>query len=70
MDTKTAAQERFESALDGLIKLSNRIHAYPELGFEEEKSSGWLGESLVVPRPISTSASRTTVLKPCTSPRN
>jgi amidohydrolase len=46
MDAKTAARERFESARDGLIKLSHRIHAHPELGFEEEKSSGWLCESL------------------------
>lgn len=46
MDTKKAARERFDSARDGLIKLSHRIHAHPELGFEEEKSSGWLCESL------------------------
>jgi amidohydrolase len=46
MDTKTAARERFESAQEGLIRLSHRIHAHPELGFEEEKSSGWLCESL------------------------
>src|ERR1700730_14945409 len=46
MDTKPAARERFDSARDGLINLSHRIHAHPELGFEEEKSSGWLCESL------------------------
>src|SRR6267143_4153773 len=46
MDTKTAARERVDSARDGLINLSHRIHAHPELGFEEEKSSGWLCESL------------------------
>src|SRR5580693_3030735 len=46
MDTKIAARERFDSARDGLIKLSHRIHAHPELGFEEEKSSSWLCESL------------------------
>jgi amidohydrolase len=46
MDTKTAARERFDSARDGLIELSHRIHAHPELGFEEEKSSAWLCESL------------------------
>ena len=39
MDTKTAARERFDSARDSLIELSHRIHAHPELGFEEEKSS-------------------------------
>jgi amidohydrolase len=46
MDLKTAAQERFGSARDGLIELSHRIHAHPELGFEEEKSSSWLCEAL------------------------
>jgi hypothetical protein len=46
MDTKLAAQERFESAREGLIELSHRIHAHPELGFEEEKSSVWLCEAL------------------------
>jgi amidohydrolase len=47
MDPKLAAQERFESARDGLIELSHRIHAHPELGFEEEKASAWLCESLI-----------------------
>jgi amidohydrolase len=46
MDAKTAARERFEAARDGLIELSHRIHAHPELGFEEEQASSWLCESL------------------------
>lgn len=46
MDTKSAARERFDSARAGLIDLSRRIHAHPELGFEEEQSSTWLCESL------------------------
>lgn len=46
MDTKSAAKERFQSAREGLIALSHRIHAHPELGFEEEKSSSWLCDSL------------------------
>jgi amidohydrolase len=46
MDAKAAAQERFEAHRDGLIELSHRIHAHPELGFEEEKASGWLCEML------------------------
>jgi amidohydrolase len=46
MDAKSAARERFDSARDGLIDLSHRIHARPELGFEEEQSSSWLCESL------------------------
>ncbi len=46
MDAKSAAKECFQSARDGLIALSHRIHAHPELGFEEEKSSSWLCDSL------------------------
>ena len=46
MDAKSAARERFESSRDALVELSHRIHAHPELGFEEEKSSTWLCESL------------------------
>ena len=46
MDAKAAAQERFDAERAGLIELSHRIHADPELGFEEEKASRWLCESL------------------------
>ena len=46
MDAKSAAQARIQSAREGLIDLSHRIHAHPELGFEEEQASGWLCESL------------------------
>ncbi|MGH7836985.1 MAG: M20 family metallopeptidase [Candidatus Binataceae bacterium] len=46
MNTKSAARERFASARDELIKLSHRIHAHPELGFEEEHASSWLCEAL------------------------
>ena len=46
MDAKAGARERFESVRDGLIELSHRIHAHPELAFEEEKASAWLCESL------------------------
>jgi amidohydrolase len=46
MDPKSAAQERFNAARDGLVELSHRIHANPELGFEEEQASTWLCESL------------------------
>jgi amidohydrolase len=46
MDAKSAARERLDSDRDELIKLSRRIHAHPELGFEEEKASTWLCESL------------------------
>jgi amidohydrolase len=46
MDAKVAARERFEIARDGLIQLSHRIHAHPELGFEEERASTWLCDAL------------------------
>lgn len=46
MDAKSGARERFESIRSGLIELSHRIHAHPEIGFEEEKASTWLCERL------------------------
>ena len=46
MDVKSAAQERFDSAREEFIELSHRIHAHPELGFDEVKASAWLCESL------------------------
>ncbi len=46
MDAKSAARERFDAERVGLIELSHRIHADPELGFEEEKAATWLCESL------------------------
>jgi amidohydrolase len=46
MDLKHAARERFVSACDGLVALSHRIHANPELGFEEEQASTWLCATL------------------------
>jgi amidohydrolase len=46
MQPKAGARERFNSAQHDLIALSHRIHAHPELGFEEEKSSSWLCDAL------------------------
>ena len=46
MDLKTAARSRFEAMRPAVIALSHRIHAYPELGFEEEQASTWLAEML------------------------
>jgi len=46
MDAKSAVRDCFESAQDRLVELSHRIHAHPELGFEEEQASSWLCESL------------------------
>ena len=45
MDAKAAARERVERARDDLVALSHRIHAHPEVGFEEEHASAWLGDA-------------------------
>jgi amidohydrolase len=46
MDAKAGARERFDTVRDSMINLSHRIHANPELGYEEEKASAWLSEVL------------------------
>jgi len=46
MDAKEAARERMNTARDGLVELSHRIQANPELKFKEEKSSAWVAEAL------------------------
>src|SRR5262249_51092499 len=46
MDSKAGARERFDAARESLIALSHRIHAHPELGFEEERACAWLSEML------------------------
>ena len=47
MDAKAAARERVERTGDDLVALSHRIHAHPELGFEEERAATWVAEALV-----------------------
>jgi amidohydrolase len=46
MDAKDGAREAFARATPSLIALSHRIHAHPEVGFEEERATAWLGDSL------------------------
>lgn len=46
MDAKTAARERFKESERHLIDLSHRIHAHPELGFEEERAAAWMCETM------------------------
>jgi amidohydrolase len=46
MDLKTAARTRLEAIRPAVMALSHRIHAHPELGFEEEQASTWLAEIL------------------------
>ncbi len=43
---KQAAARAVARAGDELIALSHRIHAHPELGFEEERAAAWCGEAL------------------------
>ena len=47
MDPKSAARSVVEQAAGGLVDLSHRIHANPELMFEEERSSSWVAEALL-----------------------
>lgn len=46
MNAKEAAQASYHERRAALVALSHRIHAHPELGFEEEQASAWLCELL------------------------
>jgi amidohydrolase len=46
MRPKDAVRRRVAETADPLVALSRRIHANPELGFEEVQASRWLGERL------------------------
>ena len=46
MNAKQGSQERIKQNKEELVALSHRIHAHPELGFEEEKACAWLCEEL------------------------
>ncbi len=45
-DAKAAAQELVDSQGEALIELSHRIHANPEIRWEEERSSAWCATPL------------------------
>ena len=45
-DPKAAARATVETAGDALVELSHRIHAHPELKFEEYRSSEWTAAAL------------------------
>jgi amidohydrolase len=44
--SKDAAKATIEQAHDGLIDLSHRVHAHPELAFQEERSAAWAAGAL------------------------
>jgi len=46
MDAKASSRETIDRARASLVPLSHRIHAHPELGFEEEKAAAWISEAL------------------------
>ncbi|HZC04569.1 MAG TPA: M20 family metallopeptidase [Ktedonobacterales bacterium] len=46
MDAKAATRARMLAERDRLIDLSHRIHANPEIAFEEERASHWVAEAL------------------------
>lgn len=46
MDPKAAAREAFEGVRETVLALSHRIHAHPELAFEEERAAGWIADVL------------------------
>jgi len=45
-DVYGAARAALEAAYPGLVELSHRIHAHPELGYEEHLAAGWVADVL------------------------
>jgi amidohydrolase len=45
-NAKTAAQLAINDAAPDLVALSHRLHAHPELGFEERRACAWITQSL------------------------
>lgn len=46
MTPKSVVADRIRGVADDLIELSHRIHAHPELGYEEFQASEWLADYL------------------------
>jgi amidohydrolase len=46
MDTKAAARTNVDTHAEALVALSHRIHAHPELKFEEVQASAWAAGAL------------------------
>jgi amidohydrolase len=47
-DAQGPARAALEAALPGLVDLSHRLHANPEVGYEERLASRWLADALTV----------------------
>src|SRR5258705_6844459 len=45
-DAKSAARAAYERVDGEMVALSRRIHAHPEIKWEEEQACAWLGEAL------------------------
>jgi amidohydrolase len=45
-DARSAARAAFERVEGDVVALSHRIHAHPEIKWEEERACAWLGEAL------------------------
>ncbi|WP_326686367.1 MULTISPECIES: amidohydrolase [unclassified Streptomyces] len=45
-DPKSVIERRIRAAEAGLVGLSHRVHAHPELAFEEVRASAWVAEEL------------------------
>jgi amidohydrolase len=46
MEAKSAAMQKLNSFRSRVMELSHRIHANPEIGFEEVKAAAWISEVL------------------------
>jgi amidohydrolase len=46
MDAKAAAQKKLDALFAQVLELSHKIHANPEVGYEEARASSWIMEML------------------------
>ena len=61
MDSKVAARTTIDDARERLVALSHRIHAHPELKFEEEQSSAWTAGDAAAAMSLAPSRGRDTM---------